>query len=535
MSETTHHNVTSGWQPYLPPDRRGLLPWPNGKVWFWSLMALVIVVLTTIAWGVPFIESRLDRLSRARLLSAGIDASTLNLRWDYRNLVVNGQLPANSNIEQLTRVLRQGMGDESALFATGIRRLEIDVDPAAEIDNSLLPPSEEAAVEETALSVEVRIENNSALLEGLVQTQQQRQMLLNALLESGTESIADNLEVLERDFSSGGGDAKVEALSRLMVKVGPDNAAKVTANLDEDVLNYQIVATNSESARLIEDAADIVIVGLQVSGETSMMNSGGAVEVMATSDGSVLTLTGQVFSDEQHRRLTFAAKEAMGSASQVIDGLSVSQQHAAMVGTDERIEKLALVLARFTPSVTGEVQMQGSLLTVNANVASEAEKSGLQAVMASARSNGITVEERIFIVENGAADAVSSLQQSLDELAFDVQRDVVFNSGTATLSDDARYTLDRVASVIKLYPGLQVEVEGHTDNVGRDLVNEKISRERALAVKNYLISRAVEAGRLVAVGYGHRIPVASNDTPEGRKKNRRVHFNAVKQALTTQE
>ena len=253
---------------------------------------------------------------------------------------------------------------------------------------------------------------------------------------------------------------------------------------------------------------------------------------MGKSDGEVLTLTGQVFSEEQHRRLTFAAKEAMGGVSQVIDELNVSEQRASSVGTDERIEKLALILARFTPSVIGEVQMNGSLLTVNANVASEAEKTDLQAVMASARRDGLSTDEQIFIVQNGAADAVSSLQADLDELAFDVQRDVVFNSGNATLSDGSRSTLDRVASVIKLYPDLQVEVEGHTDNVGRDSVNEKLSRERALAVKNYLVGRAVEAGRLVAVGYGPRMPIASNESPEGRKNNRRVHFNVVTQAST---
>lgn len=532
MSEITQNNVASGWQPYLPPDRHGSSPWPSSKVWFWSLMAFVVAVLTTIAWGVPFIESRLDRLSRARLLSEGIDASTLNLRWDYRNLLVNGQLPANTDVEQLTSVLRQGMGDESAFFATGIRYLEVDVDPAVEIENPLLPSADEVMFEETALSVEVRIENNSALLEGLVQTQQQRQILLNALLESGTESIADNLDVLESDFASNGGDAKVEALALLVVKAGPDNAANMVANLDEDTLNYRVVATNTEAAQLIEEAANVVMVGFQVSGETSMLNNGGIVEVMAKSDGEILTLTGQVFSEEQHRRLTFAAKEAMGGISQVIDELNVSEQRAALVGTDERIEKLALILARFTPSVVGEVQMNGSLLTVNASVASEAEKADLQAVMASARSNGLSTDEQIFIIENGATDAVSSLQTSLDELAFDVQRDVVFNSGNATLSDGSRATLDRVASVIKLYPDLQVEVEGHTDNVGRDSVNEKLSRERALAVKNYLIGRAVDAGRLVAVGYGPRMPIDSNESPEGRRNNRRVHFNVVKQAST---
>ncbi len=74
-----------------------------------------------------------------------------------------------------------------------------------------------------------------------------------------------------------------------------------------------------------------------------------------------------------------------------------------------------------------------------------------------------------------------------------------------------------------------MEVSGHTDNVGSASFNKRLSKQRALAVKNYLVSKGVEQDRIVAVGYGFEKPVASNDTPEGRQQNRRVEMKILNQ------
>ncbi len=528
MSETTVSNTVSSWQPYAPPGRRGQMPWSGGKIWFWILLALLAVILTTIAWGVPYIESRLDRLSRARLLSAGVDASTLNLRWDYRNLTVNGELPANVDVEQLTDILRQGIVNDSNFLASGIRRLKIDVKPPPVEENMFLTEAEQPS-----LSVAVRIENNNAVLDGVVQTQQQREALLNAMLESGTASIADNLEVMDINIASSGSDTKVEALARMLAEAGPGQAISVVASLDEDNLNYRVKAIDLISVDAIKEAADIVMIGFQVNGQITTDGAAAtAVDVSAIVDEGTLTLTGQIFSEEQHRRLFFAANEAMGDASQVVDQLQVIEQQALLVGTDERIDELASILSRLTPMVSGEVQMRGVQLSIDAIVDTEQVKANLQEITASARGSGLSIDENISVFNDAEVDSVSEFQQGLDQLVWQVRENVTFNSGNATLNEEALATLKLVADVINAYPQLNVEVEGHTDNVGRDSVNEALSRKRALAVKNYLISQSVADSRLVAVGYGQRVPIDSNDTPEGRKRNRRVHFNVVKQQLT---
>ncbi len=87
--------------------------------------------------------------------------------------------------------------------------------------------------------------------------------------------------------------------------------------------------------------------------------------------------------------------------------------------------------------------------------------------------------------------------------------------------------LDEVAAVLKTNPSLRIVIEGYTDNVGTKAYNQKLSEERAMAVKRYLISKGIAEERLSTVGYGFAMPKASNETPEGRAQNRRVKLEPL--------
>jgi outer membrane protein OmpA-like peptidoglycan-associated protein len=76
---------------------------------------------------------------------------------------------------------------------------------------------------------------------------------------------------------------------------------------------------------------------------------------------------------------------------------------------------------------------------------------------------------------------------------------------------------------------MEVEIEGHSDNVGNDAANKKLSNDRAKAVRDYLVSKEISTKRLKTIGYGKTKPLASNDTEEGRQQNRRVEFTILKQ------
>jgi OmpA-OmpF porin, OOP family len=110
-----------------------------------------------------------------------------------------------------------------------------------------------------------------------------------------------------------------------------------------------------------------------------------------------------------------------------------------------------------------------------------------------------------------------------NKLAIDDQ--ILFRSGSASVDPRSFDLLKRIADAIKAIPGeKKIAIEGHTDNKGKEKANEKLSQGRAEAVIAHLVRHGVDRARLSAKGYGQAKPIASNDTDEGRAKNRRVEF-----------
>jgi OOP family OmpA-OmpF porin len=106
-----------------------------------------------------------------------------------------------------------------------------------------------------------------------------------------------------------------------------------------------------------------------------------------------------------------------------------------------------------------------------------------------------------------------------------VLRGVNFDFDKADIRPDAAVILDEAASILNDNPGRNVSVAGHTDSVGADAYNQSLSERRAASVKDYLVGKGVDAGRLTTAGYGESNPIASNDTADGRALNRRVELN----------
>jgi outer membrane protein OmpA-like peptidoglycan-associated protein len=102
--------------------------------------------------------------------------------------------------------------------------------------------------------------------------------------------------------------------------------------------------------------------------------------------------------------------------------------------------------------------------------------------------------------------------------------DVLFDIGQYTLKPTAREKLARVSGIVLAHPGLRLEAEGHTDSVGTDEFNQQLSEKRALAVRDFLLEQGLPIASLGAHGFGKNMPVAPNDTPAGRQRNRRVEL-----------
>jgi outer membrane protein OmpA-like peptidoglycan-associated protein len=102
--------------------------------------------------------------------------------------------------------------------------------------------------------------------------------------------------------------------------------------------------------------------------------------------------------------------------------------------------------------------------------------------------------------------------------------DVLFDTGSATLKPGAREKLARVAGILAAHPDLKIEIEGHTDSVGGDEYNQRLSERRAESVRSYLVQQKIPPTAVDAEGFGESRPVATNATTAGRQQNRRVEL-----------
>ncbi len=105
---------------------------------------------------------------------------------------------------------------------------------------------------------------------------------------------------------------------------------------------------------------------------------------------------------------------------------------------------------------------------------------------------------------------------------------IEFDFAKASLKPKKAFILDRVAQILQKYGGYKVEIQGHTDNIGSEEKNLKLSRERAQTVYDYLVKKGISGTRLTTAGFGFQFPVANNSSEEGRRKNRRVEFILLK-------
>jgi len=109
--------------------------------------------------------------------------------------------------------------------------------------------------------------------------------------------------------------------------------------------------------------------------------------------------------------------------------------------------------------------------------------------------------------------------------------DVLFKTGSYELLAGARERLAKVSGIVMAYPGLHLDIEGHTDSVGSDEYNLQLSQKRAQAVRDYLVQQGIPDGAIASRGLGKSTPVATNDTAEGRQQNRRVELVLTGEAI----
>jgi outer membrane protein OmpA-like peptidoglycan-associated protein len=163
----------------------------------------------------------------------------------------------------------------------------------------------------------------------------------------------------------------------------------------------------------------------------------------------------------------------------------------------------------------------------------DAQAAQAEAAAANARAAQVAAEHSAQQATNQTEEMRERLRQQLNNVLQTQETarglivnmsDVLFATAQYTLKPEAREKLAKVSGILLSYPGLAVQVEGYTDNVGGDQYNLTLSQQRGDAVRDYLISQGVAAANITSTGYGKNDPIADNATAAGRAQNRRVNL-----------
>ena len=119
---------------------------------------------------------------------------------------------------------------------------------------------------------------------------------------------------------------------------------------------------------------------------------------------------------------------------------------------------------------------------------------------------------------------IAVTQTADNQLKLNIPSDISFAVGRSDIQPNFAPVLDQFAAGLRNNPNTNVRIVGHTDSTGSDAINNPLSMDRAASTRNYLTARGVDGRRIVIEGMGERYPIATNDTAEGRARNRRVEI-----------
>ena len=181
----------------------------------------------------------------------------------------------------------------------------------------------------------------------------------------------------------------------------------------------------------------------------------------------------------------------------------------------------------------------------------DADRAKAEAATADAEARARAAREAQDAAEKNSQLAAQQVEQSRERLKKQLNQvlqttetarglivnmpDVLFDFNKYDLKPEAREKLAKVSGILLAYPDLKTQVEGHTDNVGSEEYNQKLSEERAGTVRSYLVTQSVQEANVSSMGFGKTKPIADNSTNAGRAKNRRVELVVSGAAIGIEE
>jgi outer membrane protein OmpA-like peptidoglycan-associated protein len=211
-----------------------------------------------------------------------------------------------------------------------------------------------------------------------------------------------------------------------------------------------------------------------------------------------------------------AARQAALQQQQLAQSEAEKARLAAQQSDEQRQQADAARQAALQQQQLAQAEAEKARLAAQQ---SDAQRQQAEAARMQAENEKTALRERL----RQQLNLILETRESARGLIVNIS-DVLFDFNKYTLKPGAREKMAKVAGILLAYPGLKIQVEGHTDAVGSDEYNLKLSQQRADSVRDYLVAQAVPAANVTAVGLGKANPVASNDNAAGRQQNRRVEL-----------
>jgi outer membrane protein OmpA-like peptidoglycan-associated protein len=203
-----------------------------------------------------------------------------------------------------------------------------------------------------------------------------------------------------------------------------------------------------------------------------------------------------------------------------------AEKDAAAAAAKAKAEEQAAIEAKRQAELTAAKEAQMKAEAAQAQAEAEAKQAAERAKAQAAKEDAERARAATAALRSQLLQQLNSVLQTTDSPRGLVvnMADVLFDFGKYNLKPDTKITLAKLAGIIQAHPGLHLAIEGHTDNIGSDEANMKLSQQRGDAVRDFLVQQGLGAETVTAVGLGKAEPVADNSTNEGRQKNRRVEI-----------
>jgi outer membrane protein OmpA-like peptidoglycan-associated protein len=276
--------------------------------------------------------------------------------------------------------------------------------------------------------------------------------------------------------------------------------------------------TAREAVQTAQDARSITLKRLDEERQEAERRAAEAREALAkqqAADAEKAKLEAQL-AQEQAAREKAEAEAARAAAV-------LQQQEAEKAAALAAQQKAA---AEAAAAQSAQQAAQAQELAAQQKAAAEADAARARQAAAQAENEKAELRKQLMAQLNSILQTHDTVRGLIVNMS-----DVLFDTGSYTLKPGAREKLAKISGILLAYPGLKVQVEGHTDSVGSDDFNQRLSEQRAESVRQYLVDQQVPAAAVTAFGFGKTRPVASNDTAEGRQANRRVELVVSGEAI----